>query len=114
MVYNRKIHWFKNKKDCEEYFARCAKNIEMEFSPDFVFEGNSRVEFQYVINIANIVGWNNIGVKETDFELTDIDHIDELYLRICGKFPHGDRPRVFLDADEVSIEADGTIRIWWD
>lgn len=33
---------------------------------------------------------------------------------IFGEFPRSTQPRAFLVADEVSIEADGTIRIWWD
>lgn len=109
-----KIHWFKNRTACEAYFARCAKNIGKEFSPEFVFEGNCNVKFQYVIDAANVIGWENIGVAERWFELDDLDHIDELYFRIRGEFPRSEQPRVFLDADEVSIEADGTIRVWWD
>lgn len=109
-----KIHWFKDRTACETYFARCAKNIGKEFSPEFVFEGNSNVNFQYVIDVANVIGWENIGVAERWFERDDLDHIDELYFRIRGEFPRSEQPRVFLDADEVSIEADGTIRVWWD
>lgn len=109
-----KIHWFKDRADCEAYFARCAENIGEEFSPEFVFEGNSNVNFQYVIDAANVIGWENIGVAEGWFEQDDLDYIDELYFRIRGEFPRSEKQRVFLDADEVSIEADGTIRIWWD
>lgn len=111
---DNKIHWFKDRTDCEAYFARCAKNIGEEFSPEFVFEGNNNVNFRYVIDVANIIGWENIGVAEYRFKKDDLDHIDELYFRIRGEFPRSTQPRVFLIADEVSIEADGTIRIWWD
>lgn len=109
-----KIHWFKDRTACEAYFARCAKNIGKELSPEFVFEGNSNVNFQYIIDVANVIGWENIGVAERWFEMDDLSHIDELYLRIRGEFPRSEQQCVFLDADEVSIEADGTIRVWWD
>ena len=114
-----KIHWFTGKEDCESLFAKIARNCGKEFTEDFVFEGNSGADFSWIIRCAKIIGWDNIGVNENDYTDNELDYEDEVFLNVTCTKPTlwEDKTRIFIDADEVSIEYDGKdtfIRVWWD
>ena len=114
-----KIHWFTGKEDCETFFAKIAHNCEKDLTENFVFEGNSGTDFSWIILCAKIIGWTNIGVVEDDYNDVDLDYEDEILLNVTCTKPelYHDDTRIFLDADEVSIEFNGKdtfIRVWWD
>lgn len=110
-----KKYFFKDQKDCETFFRRLAENCKEEFTPDLIFEGNSDKRYQYIMDIAEIIGYKNIGIRARDYEDADVDFVDTLYLRLNRKNPNADTDnRVWIEADEISLETDGTLRIWWD
>ena len=114
-----KIHWFTGKEDCESFFAKIARNCGKEFTEDFVFEGNSGTDFSWIIQCAKIIGWTNIGVTEDNYNDEDINFEDEILLNVTCTKPelYYDDTRIFIDADETSIEFNGKdtfIRVWWD
>lgn len=112
-----KIHWFIGQEDCEKFFTKLAENVGKKLTPAFVFEGNSRKTYQWIIDVANIIGYDSIGVLENDYERvledSDIDFQDEIFIKPSYHFKQDDN-RVWINADEVSLESDGSIRIWWD
>lgn len=113
-----KIHWFRAQEDCEKFFTKLAENCGEKLTPAFVFEGNSQKTYQWIIDVANIIGYESIGVLERDykdiFEDSDYyDHQDEIFIKPSYHFKQ-DNNRVWIEADEVSLESDGSIRIWWD
>ena len=112
-----KIHWFRAQEDCEKFFTKLAENCGKKLTPAFVFEGNSRTTYQWIIDVANIVDYESIGVLENDYERvlegSDIDFQDEIFIKPSYHFKQDDN-RVWIEADEVSLESDGSIRIWWD
>ena len=110
-----KIHWFLGQGDCERFFGLVAKNNGEELNPKFVFEGNSGTTYQYIIDIAKIIGHENIGVLQHDYDDSEIDFVDEIFIQPSRSMSNNrDDNRVWLEADEVSLESDGSIRIWWD
>jgi hypothetical protein len=112
---SKEKHFFKDQRDCEAFFARVALNCGKEFTPTFVFEGNSGTTYQYIIDIAKIIGYKNIGVGTAKYANAELDFVDEIYIRLRGENPDNDTDnRVWIEAAEVSLEADGTLRIWWD
>jgi len=112
---SNKKYFFSGKNDCEAFFARVAANCKKELTPDFVFEGNSRKQYQYIMDIAKIIGYENIGVAFTNYFDEELDFVDEIFFRLRGQNPDDDTDnRVWIEADEVSLEADGSLRVWWD
>ena len=114
-----KIHWFTGKDDCESFFAKIAHNCEEDLTEDFVFEGNNDISFDWIIRCAKIIGWTNIGVTEKDYNDATLDYEDEIFLNVTCTKPeiYDDSDRIFIDADETSIEFNGKdtfIRVWWD
>ena len=112
---SNKKYFFNGQSDCEAFFAKVAKNCRKELTEDFVFEGNSGQKYQYIKNIARIVGYENIGVSFDDYADDSLDFVDEIFIRLRGQNPEdGSDNCVWIEADEISLEADGTLRIWWD
>ena len=112
---SNKKYFFSGKNDCETFFARVANNLGREFTPNFVFEGNSGKQYQYIMDIAKIIGYENIGVSFDDYFDEELDFVDEIFIRLRGQNPDDDTDnRVWIDGDEVSLEADGSLRVWWD
>lgn len=87
---SKKKHFFRDQKECEAFFTRVAMNYGDELTSDFVFEGNSGTTYQYVIDIAKIIGYENIGVGIEEYTALDLDFVDEIYIRLRGQNPDDD------------------------
>jgi len=111
----RKIHWFITQDDCEKFFSRLANNNGEELSPDFIFEGNSNMNYGWVVDLSKIVGYENLGVLQQDYDDEKRDFIDEFFIKPTRLFnPQPDISSVDIDADAVCMYPDGTIALWWD
>ena len=109
-----KVHFFKDQKECEEFFKLVAKNNNEPFSDDFIFEGNSGMKYEWIREIGETLGYNRIGVVSEIRK--DADFIDEIFIEITNIdwVCKGIKSRIWIDADEVSIEPGGYLRLWWD
>lgn len=108
-----KVHWFRRQEDCEAFFKRLAENEEESFSENLIIEGNSNTKYNWIITASNLVGYEKIGIDEDFYTDDDVDYIDTVYLDI-NNFKKSNTRFLWLDGDEVSLESDGIIRIWWD
>ena len=111
----KKVHWFISEEDCKQFFEKMAKNNDTELTPDFCFEGNSGTCYKWVSCIAKIVGFENIGVLQKNYEDKDVDFIDEFFIKPTRLvYPPEDVHAVDIGADEVYLNPDGSISLWWD
>ena len=111
----KNIHYFISEEDCEQFFTRMAKNNGEELSPAFVFEGNTGMDYAWVIALANIVGCENLGVLCKDYEDELVDFIDEFFIKPARLVNAPDGVHgVDIEADSVFLAPDGSIHLWWD
>lgn len=108
-------HFFKDKVECEEFFRRMAKNDGKELTPEYIFEGNSSQKYEFIQTLADMFGYENIGVDEDRFILEDIDFVDTVYVNFVNtlglKKP---TKNLWIDADEMYIDTNGILKLWWD
>ena len=107
------IHWFTGKDDCEQFFKRLAENEEEPFSENLIIEGNSNTKYNWIITVSNLVGYEKIGIDEDFYTDNGVSYIDTVYLDI-NNFKKSNAQFLLLDGDEVSLESNGIIRVWWD
>jgi len=111
----KEIHFFTGKDDGENFFKRMAENNEEELTSNFIFEGNSEKRYEWIENLVSVVGWENIGVEERDYERKNVEFVDTIFINV-NEFSERDANSPYIDigGDEVSLSADGIIIIWWD
>lgn len=108
-------HFFKDEQECKDFFGRVAKNNDEELSPNFVFEGNSSKKFSFIMDIARIVGYENIGIDVCDYEDEETSYVDKIFVRLNGKQTDDDSGNcVWIVADDIAIDADGSLCIFFD
>ncbi len=106
------IHFFTDRKDCEGFFRRLAKNNNEELTDNCVFEGNSGQKYETVRRLGDDLGYNRIGVRERDYEDESIDFCDTLFIDVNCLSKNVDTHN--LHADETDLLPGGIIRVWWD
>ncbi|MBD5165229.1 hypothetical protein [Helicobacter sp.] len=110
----------KNKEHLEQIFKQFAENEEEEFSPDLLIEGNSELSLKDLIETCEVIGYENL-LLDDEFVKNPRSHCDTFYIDLIGikelKFGSNDKFVWFMGGkipDELSLENDGTLRVWFD
>ena len=115
----------KDEEDFERIFTKFAKNYGEELGDNTIIEGNNDITYGAIKVTCKLVGYENILLPvETieSIERGEETHVDTFYIDILGlnKLNIDLMPYGCADIlggaipDELGIEADGTLRLWYD
>lgn len=113
----------KDKADFERIFKRAAELGNKELSNGFIVEGNHDITYGDIKATCELIGYDLLLLSQEmvdDLEKGKYSHIDTFYIDIIHltKLDPNFTGWLFLfggaTPDELSIEDDGTLRLWYD
>ncbi|WP_300764438.1 hypothetical protein [Helicobacter sp. UBA3407] len=110
----------KDKEHLEQIFKQFAEDEGVELSPNLIIEGNSELTIKDLQETCEVIGYENL-LLDNDFVKNPRSHCDTFYIDLLGikgfRFGLGVEWVWFFGGkipDELSLENDGTLRVWFD
>ena len=113
----------KDKADFERIFKKIAELSKKELNNGFIVEGNHSITYGDIKATCELIGYDLLLLQQEvldDLERGKYSHIDTFYIDIIHltKLDPNFTGSLFLFGgaipDELEIEYDGTLRLWFD